>query len=209
MNMIFRLLWIYLRAQWRPRFGILEPYEVRLRVLPLDLDVCLHMNNGRYLSMMDLGRVDMLLRSGLWDAMRKAGFTATVAAETIRFRKSLLPFQWFTLETRLLGWDDKALFMQQRFLRRRRKDNAIEVAAEGIVRMRLIPLNGAKTSTAFIRELGPLYLESPRLPGWVNDWNKTQSEAGGRSADEKSPIRAPATGISTPSDSSRSGLAGL
>ncbi len=36
-----------------------------LRVLPNDLDPSLHMNNGRYLAIMDLGRIDLLIRSGI------------------------------------------------------------------------------------------------------------------------------------------------
>ena len=65
MNLIFRLLKTLLLYLLRPtRRGILEESVVRFRVWPNDLDTNLHMNNGRYLTLMDLGRLDLLLRNG-------------------------------------------------------------------------------------------------------------------------------------------------
>ncbi len=65
MNLIFRLLGLLLTTRWRGRLGPLEESVLKLRVWPVDLDVNLHMNNGRYLSVMDLNRVDVILRTGL------------------------------------------------------------------------------------------------------------------------------------------------
>ena len=44
-----------------------------MRVLPNDLDLLWHMNNGRYLSLMDQGRVDLMVR-------RACGRSSTVGA---------------------------------------------------------------------------------------------------------------------------------
>ena len=56
MNLYFRLL-IRLWMTWiKPRpLGLLDTSELPGRVWPMDLDTNLHMNNGRYLSLMDLG----------------------------------------------------------------------------------------------------------------------------------------------------------
>ena len=58
--------------------------ELTFRVWPTDLDVFRHVNNGRYLSFMDLGRTDLIVRSGLWRAMRAHGWTPI--ASTILMR---------------------------------------------------------------------------------------------------------------------------
>ena len=54
-----------------------RPEDVRaspFRVWPHDLDTSLHMNNGRYWTLMDLGRADLMIRSGLWPSiLRNAG----------------------------------------------------------------------------------------------------------------------------------------
>ena len=66
MNLWLRLIWLFLTTPFRPRLAIPTDVSVLgLRVLPNDLDLSLHMNNGRYLTVMDLGRLDLILRSGL------------------------------------------------------------------------------------------------------------------------------------------------
>ena len=59
MNVIWRTLLVILAARRRVRRGqTLAPNEVgrvRLTTLPTDLDILRHMNNGRYLSLFDLG----------------------------------------------------------------------------------------------------------------------------------------------------------
>ncbi len=74
------------------------------------------MNNGRYLTLMDLGRLDVMLRSGLWRAVLNNRWTPIASAVTARFRRELRPFQQFRLETRLLCWDDTLVVMEQTFI---------------------------------------------------------------------------------------------
>lgn len=64
MKLFLRLVWLILTQRWRSRCNILEPVDTRLRVYPNDLDVLLHVNNGVYLTYADLGRTDLMLRSG-------------------------------------------------------------------------------------------------------------------------------------------------
>ena len=48
------------RARRGERLDTWDVGRIRLRVLPTDLDVLGHMNNGVYLSIFDLGRFDLL-----------------------------------------------------------------------------------------------------------------------------------------------------
>jgi acyl-CoA thioesterase FadM len=117
MNLWLRLLWLVASALWRPRLAV--PFAVSrlgFRVWPHDLDTSLHMNNGRYWTIMDLGRADLMIRSGLWRAVLRQGWTPVVSAGQIRFRRELRPFQAFHLETRLLFWDERRLVMEHRML---------------------------------------------------------------------------------------------
>ena len=63
--------------------------RVRRRVWPGDLDELWHVNNGVYLSMLDLARYELLKRSGVWGRMQQARLYPVVAAQTIAYRKSL------------------------------------------------------------------------------------------------------------------------
>ncbi|GJD93202.1 thioesterase family protein [Methylobacterium iners] len=117
MNLWLRLLWLVASAFWRPRLAV--PFVVsrlRFRVWPHDLDTSLHMNNGRYWTIMDLGRTDLMVRSGLWRAVLRQGWTPVVSAGQIRFRRELRPFQTFRLETRLRFWDERRFVMEHRML---------------------------------------------------------------------------------------------
>ena len=51
------------------------------------------MNNGRYWSLMDLGRTDLMLRTGLWRAVLRHRWVPVVNAGAIRFRRELRLFQ--------------------------------------------------------------------------------------------------------------------
>jgi acyl-CoA thioesterase FadM len=173
MNMFLRLFWVSLRARFLERCHPLGPCSTRFIVWPTDLDVFMHMNNGRYLSIMDLGRVDLLIRSGLMKLIRRAGYHPVIAAETIRFRRPLRLFQRFEIETRVIGWDDKAFLMQQRFLRRKRRDGTMRVIAEGIVRARFVLKGeGAIPASDFLALTGQPHTPSPQIPAWVAEWNE-------------------------------------
>ena len=116
MNLIFRLIWVLLAAFRKPAVDILDETRIRLRVLPNDLDTNIHMNNGRYLTIMDLGRMDLTIRSGLWRAMRDNKWYPVVGSAKMTFRRPLDPFQAYELTTQVIGWDDKWIYMEQHFL---------------------------------------------------------------------------------------------
>jgi acyl-CoA thioesterase FadM len=166
MNLFLRLLLLFLTAPFRPRCDVLGPARKRFIVWPPDLDVLLHVNNGTYLSMLDVARVDMLLRSGQATSLRRRGFYPVVAAETIRFRRSLQLFQVFDVQTQVIGWDEKAFIIEQRFLRRG------EVVAEAVVRARFLKRRGGTVSSRELLEAVGKSGPSPELPAWIDAWNR-------------------------------------
>jgi len=119
MNLWLRFLWLLITSRFRPRLS--PPFDVsvlNLIVLPNDLDIYGHMNNSRYLAVMDLGRMDAFLRSGLVSATRGAGWNPVLSAAKVRFRRELRLFQRFRLETRILFWEDTTFVMEHRIIAR-------------------------------------------------------------------------------------------
>jgi acyl-CoA thioesterase FadM len=117
MNLWLRLLWLVVTARWRGALGL--PFavgRVPFRVWLHDLDTSLHMNNGRYWTLMDLGRTDLMLRGGFWRAWLKHGWTPVISAGKIRFRRELRPFRAFDLETRILCWAETWLVIEHRLV---------------------------------------------------------------------------------------------
>lgn len=117
MNLWLRLLWLIVTARWRGPLNLPQDASIiDFRVWPHDLDLSFHMNNGRYLTIMDLGRLDIMLRSGLWRAVLNNKWTPIATAVTIRFRRELRPLQAYRLETRLASWDATLVVMEQTFV---------------------------------------------------------------------------------------------
>ncbi|XXF76318.1 SDR family NAD(P)-dependent oxidoreductase [Myxococcaceae bacterium GXIMD 01537] len=126
-----RLLQTLLRGQARGRIDPLEEGVTRWRVLPTDLDLFGHMNNSRYLAMMDLGRVDLLVRAGLLPAMLRNRWVVPVGETALQFRGSLRLFEQYELGTRLAAWDEHWLYFEQQFRRPSEPDRPV---ATGFVR---------------------------------------------------------------------------
>lgn len=142
-----------------------------MRVWPNDLDIFFHVNNGVYLTMMDLGRTDMMLRSGSFQPIRKKGWYPVVAAETIRFQRSLKLFQKFVISTEVVGWDEKSIYMQQVF---RCNDKQVAVAA---INARFLSRTGDKVSPSDLFDLlDEPQREPPKLPAWIKTWNHSTAE---------------------------------
>jgi acyl-CoA thioesterase FadM len=167
-NVIWRTLLVMWNARRRVRReGRVDPTHIgriRLTTLPTDIDILRHMNNGRYLSLFDLGRWDLLIRTGISDVMKTNGWYAVVSAETVTFRKSLELWQRFDVESRLLGHDDKALYLEHRAV------VAGEVYARVIVRARMMKRSGG---TLGHEELFAAVGRPEGLPDvepWVHDW---------------------------------------
>lgn len=117
MNLWLRLLWFAVTAGRRGKLVMPQAASVLLfRVWPTDLDVSGHMNNGRYLTIMDFGRTDLVLRSGLWRALKRHRWAPIASAILIRYRREMRAFERYTLHTRLLGWSEMTVVMEQRFV---------------------------------------------------------------------------------------------
>lgn len=168
MTGLFRFLRVVLTARRRGAVGALDECVLAFRVLPADLDINLHMNNGRYLQLMDLGRFDYIIRAGMFGQMRRRRWMPLVGSETIRFRRSLAPFQACRLHTRLVHWDDKWFFFEQRFTARG------ELIASGIVKGLLRGPEGNVPPAAVLAAGGHVVTAPPSMPG-LETWNEADA----------------------------------
>ncbi|HHS94510.1 MAG TPA: acyl-CoA thioesterase, partial [Rhodobacterales bacterium] len=72
---------------------------------PWDLDFWQELNNGRTLTLFDLGRIPLARRTGLIEAMRKQGWGLTVAGVSVRYRRRIRVFDRIEMRSRAIGWD--------------------------------------------------------------------------------------------------------
>lgn len=114
MNLWLRLLRVLISGIRRERLEL--PYDISrlwFRVWFHDLDTSLHMNNGRYLTLMDLGRLDLMVRSGLVKTALKKRWTPIASTIAIRFKREVRLFGRFRMESRIVGWDDTQVLIEQ------------------------------------------------------------------------------------------------
>jgi acyl-CoA thioesterase FadM len=166
MSLLLRLSKVLVQSSLGKPMTFGDASIVHLRVWPSDLDFNGHMNNGRYLSLMDLGRIDFSLRMGLGRTMLRERWQGLIGAATIRYRRSLKPFQSYALHTRLLGWDSKWFMMEQTFMR---EDQAF---AQAYVQALFRGSRGNVDPQSIVDSLGgPTH--SPALPPPVVHWMKS------------------------------------
>lgn len=159
MNLFVRLLWLKLVGRFRPRSGLLGPVRTPFRVLPTDLDVLRHVNNGVYLSLLDVARMDLLERARLTRPMKRRGWFPVVTGESIGFRRPLTLFQRFEVVTRVVGWDRVSFYLHQQFVR------GDHVIASALVVGRFLSADGS-VPTSDVAALAGVE-ESPPLPDWA------------------------------------------
>jgi acyl-CoA thioesterase FadM len=117
MNLWLRLLHLIVASFGRPRLDPMrEASCLGFRVWPHDLDLSLHVNNSRYWALMDLGRIDLIIRSGLWRAVVRHRWAPIVNVAKIRFRRELTLFRRFRIETRIVAWTQTFVVMEHRVL---------------------------------------------------------------------------------------------
>lgn len=168
--MLFRTLFHSLVSRFGPRLGHFDVARTRFVTLPTDLDILRHMNNGVYLSIMDVARFDMLHRNGVWAIFRRRGWYPVVVAETISFRKSFLLGQRFTIESRILGFDAKAVYVEQRFVRPD-AHGAPEVYAQGFIRGRFLKRAGGVVGIDELRDALGVAPDTVTVPDWLLEWS--------------------------------------
>jgi acyl-CoA thioesterase FadM len=163
MNLWFRLLAVLIACVFRPRLGVTDRSVLRFRVWPHDLDINIHMNNARYLALMDLGRFDLIVRAGLWRAVLRHHWQPVLAGSVVRFRRPLRPFQRFTLSTRMIAWDEKWMYLEHRV------ESAEGLACQALMRGAFVGKGGVVPPLQVVEAAGyrgPV----PPLPAWVGSW---------------------------------------
>ncbi|NKB61592.1 MAG: hypothetical protein GKR95_05445 [Gammaproteobacteria bacterium] len=115
MKLLGRLVVTVFRASRMPSVDPLDEVVSFWRVLPFDLDLYGHMNNGRYPMIMDLARMEYSVRVGLLTRIMKKGWKVVIGSIHVQFKVSLKPFQKYCVHTKLLYWDDRAFYFRHEF----------------------------------------------------------------------------------------------
>ncbi len=145
--------------------GVLEEDRIGMHVWPQDIDFNLHMNNARYLSVMDYARMHLLARSRLLEHVIRSRWQPVVGAVWMTYRRSLPLFSAFTISSRLVCWDDRWFYIEQRFSGRE------GLAALGWVKGMLRDVRGSVNPQDALERVQPGVV-SPPMPDAIAQWNE-------------------------------------
>ena len=131
---------------------------------PWDLDLWKELNNGRTLTLLDLGRIPLAQRIGLIGALRRNGWGMTVAGVTVRYRRRIRLFQRIEMQSRVLGWDHRFLYIDQTLWNR-----GGDCTTQAIYRMAITGTQGIVPPEKVVPEMSGT-LPDFTLPAWVQGW---------------------------------------
>ena len=152
-----------MRALRAPKIGFGEPVELALRVWPNDLDANGHMNNARYLGVVDLGLVTLFIRSKFLRLCIQRGWRPMAGGQVIYYRRGLNVFQRYTLRIVPVGWDEFWNYVRFDFVREG------ELCATGIMKGAAAGRSGLVPTSEVYPALG-YHEPSPPLPQDVLAW---------------------------------------
>ena len=164
MNLYLRLFWLFLTYRFKPKLAFGEKLVQFRRTWPTDIDINGHMNNGRYLTIVDLATIEMFLRSGLLFKIFKIGWRPMIGGSIITYRRGLSPLSKYELHFTLDSWDDRWNYLKFEFVHQGK------TAALGFFKAALVGRSGwvsnSEVATTFALEREAEYI-SPAVRDWI------------------------------------------
>ncbi|GAD79527.1 acyl-CoA thioesterase [Vibrio ezurae] len=160
---LFRLAKVTWQANKQPSLTIADKSTTEFYCHPWDLDIFNELNNGRVLTLYDLGRTNLGIRCGLMKVLARHQWALVVAGSSVRYRKRVHLFNKITMHTQCVGFDDKWLYVEQSMWVKGEPTSSVLIRA-GITSKQGI--------VSPIRVLDAIQQSNPftELPMWVNEW---------------------------------------
>jgi acyl-CoA thioesterase FadM len=151
------------RATKMPPLGLFDPHVSHHLCWPWDLDPWVELNNGRTLTLYDLGRLPLGARTGIHRILKAKGWGMTVAGSSVRYRKRVTVFSRLTTYSRCLGWDRRFLYTEQSMWK------GEECTSHVLIRSAIVSKAGIVSPAELATAAGEA-IDSPALPDWVQAW---------------------------------------
>ena len=170
---VLRLATTVVKALRADRIDVRDTVTITLRVTRGDVEAT-RMNNGRYLTLMDLGRFTLTLRGGYLPVLARRRWYPLVSGVMIRFGRSLSVGTTFDLSTRIACWDRRHFFLEQWF------EQGGDLRARAFVKALFMGPGGPIGTHEFL-SAGGFPPDSPPFPEGVQAWQAAESAAFPRS----------------------------
>lgn len=151
------------RARRAPPLPLDAVHVSHLRCLPTDIDPWRELNNGRTLTLYDLGRIPLVIRTGLYDVLKREGWGIAVAGASVRWRRRVRAFERLEMRSALAGRDARFVYVHQSLWR---GGTAVSAA---LIRSAVTGPGGIVPPEWLLAALGREDWR-PSLPDWIASW---------------------------------------
>ncbi len=153
-----------LAARRMPPMNPLELHVSQHRCRLVDIDIYMEMNNGRILTLYEMGRFQAAVRMGLLTLLKKERWGLTVAGTSIRYRKRITPFEKYEVRTKIATWDERFVYIEQGMY----KMNG-ECASNVLLRTAVVEKGRSVPTDVLVAALG-ITEPRPEPAPWVQNW---------------------------------------
>lgn len=159
-----RMIWqLYLHRR-SPPLPVTGTHVSYHYCLPWDIDLWRELNNGRTLTLYDLGRIPLAGRVGLIGVLRRKGWGLTMAGASVRYRRRVRAFERVEMRSRLIGWDARFMYLEQSMWNR-----TGECTSHILYRGAVTGRSGIVPPEEVLAALGETQA-APALPDWACAW---------------------------------------
>lgn len=167
---LLRFAWQMARHRKDPPLDFLGEHVSHHICWPWDLDPWWELNNGRTLTLFDLGRLPLGVRVGLVPALRANGWGLTVAGSSTRYRRRVRAFDRLTMRSRGAGWDDRFLYIEQSMWNRRG-----DCTSHVLIRAAAVGPDGIVPPREVLAAMGQPERDVPP-PDWIRAWSAAEAQ---------------------------------
>lgn len=153
-----------IKARRMPKIALTDTHVSHHRCWPWDIDIWLELNNGRAMTLYDLGRTMIAERTGLTPVLMRRKWGLAVAGSSVRFRRRIRTFETFEMRSRGVTWDDRFIYLEQSMW----KQNG-ECASHVLFRTATTDKNGIVPPAEVVKALGGDSTPPP-MPDWMQAW---------------------------------------
>lgn len=165
---VLRLFKEFFKFRNAPALPLTGTHVSRHMCLPWDLDIWMELNNGRTLTLYDLGRLPLAKRAGLIGAMKANGWGLTMAGACVRYRRRVRMFDVVEMRSRALCWDGRFIYLEQAMWKR-----GGDCAGHIVYRAALTDANGIVPPERVVRAIAG-DVASPPMPEWIAAWARAE-----------------------------------
>lgn len=140
---------------------------IKLRVWPQDIDPFMELNNGRYVTLLDLGRYAYGSRVDINAFLKKNQWSLTITGTYNEYRYRLRLFQTFQLKTNIIGYDSNWFYFFQKLERNGKTHMA------SVVKFAFTSKEGIVKPKEVVEAMGESY-DPNQLPKWVTEIGQHQ-----------------------------------